>query len=92
MWNEQFESLLRTHLPFLPDDEKLDPELNLREFGLDSMGVVDLLVSLESAYQVRLTDDLLSMDTFATPAILWTTLDGIKERDNCADQSWSGDE
>jgi acyl carrier protein len=89
MWNEQFEALLRTHLPFLPDDERLHPELDLREFGLDSMGVVDLLVSLESEYQVRLADDLLSMDTFATPGILWTTLEGIRERGDCADQNWS---
>jgi acyl carrier protein len=79
MWNEQFEVLLRTHLPFLPDDEKLHPELDLREFGLDSMGVVDLLVSLESEYCVRLTDDILSMDTFATPGVLWAALDDVRK-------------
>jgi acyl carrier protein len=79
MWNEQFEGLLRAHLPFLPADEELGPELDLREFGLDSLGVVDLLVSLETEFRVRLTDDVLSMDTFATPGVLWETVDGIRQ-------------
>jgi acyl carrier protein len=79
MWNKQFEGLLREHLPFLPDDEALLPDLDLREFGLDSLGVVDLLVSLESAYSIRLADDILSMDTFATPGVLWETLSEIQE-------------
>jgi acyl carrier protein len=79
MWNEQFEVLLRTQLPFLPDDEELRPELALREYGLDSLGVVDLLITLESEYCVRLTDDVLSMDTFATPGTLWAALAGLRD-------------
>jgi nodulation protein F len=92
MWNEKFEVLLRAHLPFLPDDQELRPELDLREFGLDSMGVVDLLVSLESEYCIRLTDDILSMDTFATPGVLWATLDEIQKSEDCtrsADPHWN---
>lgn len=79
MWDEQFEVLLREYLPFLSGDEELLPDLDLRGFGLDSLGVVDLLVSLESAYSVRVTDDALSMDTFTTPAVLWNTLSRIQE-------------
>jgi acyl carrier protein len=79
MWNERFEVLLRTHLPFLSDGEQLRHDLELREFGLDSLGVVDLLVALESEYDVRFTDDILSMETFATPHTLWTALTGIQE-------------
>lgn len=77
MWDERFEVLLRGYLPFLPADEKLLPDLDLREFGLDSLGVVDLLVCVESEYDVRLNDDVLSMDTFQTPALLWATLSRI---------------
>jgi diaminopimelate decarboxylase len=79
MWNEQFELLLRNYLFFLPADEELRPDLDLREFGLDSLGVVDLLVSLESAYDVRLPEDLLSMETFTTPAVLWDALSDIRD-------------
>ena len=79
MWDKQFELLLRNYLLFLPADEELLPDLDLRGFGLDSLGVVDLLVSLESAYGIRLTDDFLSMDTFTTPAVLWDALSGIQD-------------
>jgi acyl carrier protein len=79
MWNKQFELLLRKYLFFLPADEEILPDLDLREFGLDSLGVVDLLVSLESAYDVRLPEDLLSMETFTTPAVLWEALSDIRD-------------
>lgn len=79
MWDKQFELLLRQYLFFLPADDELIPDLDLREFGLDSLGVVDLLVSLESAYGIRLAEDFLSMDTFATPAVLWDALSGIRD-------------
>ncbi len=78
MWDEQFEVLLRQHLFFLPAEQELVPELDLREFGLDSLGVVDLLVALESAYDFRLTDDYMSMDTFATPGTLWDTISSVR--------------
>jgi acyl carrier protein len=74
MWDEQFEALLRSHLPFLDADEELRGDLDLREFGLDSMGVVDLMLSLEETYDVHFVDDALSMNCFSTPAVLWDTL------------------
>jgi len=73
-WDEQFESILRGHLPFLGAAEPLDPGQDLREAGLDSLGAVDLLVALESAYGVRLAEEAMSMETFATPASLWNCL------------------
>ena len=79
MWDKQFENMLRQYLFFLSADQELRPDLDLREFGLDSLGVVDLLVSLECTYGVQMTDDLLSMDTFKTPALLWNTLSGIQD-------------
>jgi acyl carrier protein len=74
MWNEKFQALLRAHLPFLPDDEELRPDLDLRDFGLDSMGVVDLLMSLEAEFEIRFADDVLSMETFANPGVLWAAM------------------
>jgi acyl carrier protein len=73
-WDEKFETILRGHLPFLPAGEPLDPGQDLRAAGLDSLGAVDLLVALESAYGVRLAEEAMSMDTFATPAALWNTI------------------
>ncbi|HEY2240654.1 MAG TPA: acyl carrier protein [Streptosporangiaceae bacterium] len=79
MWDEQFEALVRSHLPFLPPGGELAPDLDMRQFGLDSLGVVDLLVSLENTYGIRLTDEVLSMDTFETPAVLWQALAEIQD-------------
>jgi acyl carrier protein len=78
MWDAQFEVLIRRYLPFLPADADIHPELDLREFGLDSLGVVDLLVSLESAYSIRFADGMLSMETFGTPGVLWAALSGVQ--------------
>jgi acyl carrier protein len=75
-WDERFESLVRDHLPFLAADEELQPDLDLREFGLDALRAVELLVALESVYGVRMGDEAMSMHTFATPAALWAALRG----------------
>lgn len=77
MWDAQFEEIVRPHLAFLPEDAEFAPELDLREFGLDSLGIVDLLIALENAYDVRFTDDVLAVETFETPGSLWGTLSGL---------------
>jgi acyl carrier protein len=79
MWDQRFEETLRRFLPFLPADERLAEDTNLRDFGLDSLGMVELLAQLESGYDVRFTNEALTMETFATPAVLWRTLTRILE-------------
>lgn len=74
MWDEPFEELLRRYLPFLPPEEALDADLALRDFGLDSLGTVELLAQLEALYDVRFVDDALSMETFTSPSVLWSTV------------------
>ncbi|MFI9387108.1 acyl carrier protein [Kutzneria sp. NPDC052558] len=81
MWNEQFDTVLRQYLPFLPADEPLDPDIDLRDFGLDSLGIVDVLGALEQAFQIRFTEDLLTADTFRTPKVLWTAVAGLRDGD-----------
>jgi len=77
MWDEQYEKLIRQYLPFLPADEALDPDTDLRDFGLDSLGIVDVLSALERTFQVRFTEDLLNASTFRTPKVLWAAVDGL---------------
>ena len=74
VWDQQFEDLLRQRLPYLPVDQEFTADLDLRDFGLDSLGVVELLSSLESAYSIRLADDALDLANFATPGVLWETV------------------
>ncbi|MGW3917703.1 phosphopantetheine-binding protein, partial [Streptomyces sp. NPDC005070] len=72
-WDKKFEELLRAHLPFHDACEPLEADTDLRPAGLDSLGAVELLGSLEGVYHVYFVDDVLSLDTFATPGVLWST-------------------
>ena len=69
-----FDGKLRRFLPLLSAFESLPGHAVLRELGLDSMGVVELLAVLEQDYGVRFLDDALTMETFATPASIWAAL------------------
>ncbi|MFK4106530.1 acyl carrier protein [Streptomyces sp. NPDC019531] len=74
MWDKQFAEILRKHLPFLPAIEDLLPGSDLRDLGLDSLGTVDLLASLESVYGVRFVNDELTLENFSTPETIWSAL------------------
>ncbi|WP_063726787.1 acyl carrier protein [Streptomyces sp. RTd22] len=78
MWDESFGELLRKHLPLLESGDELTADLSLRDFGLDSMGMVSLLSSLEDMYGVRFVDDALNDDNFATPQTLWNALAAMR--------------
>jgi acyl carrier protein len=77
MWDQQFEEILRQFLPFLSAGEELEETTNLRDLGLDSMGIVEMLATLENAYGIRFLDDVLTVETFASPGVLWTTLSAM---------------
>jgi acyl carrier protein len=78
MIDDRFAGLLRQHLPYLAPDEQLDENASLRDLGLDSMGMVELLSAVESAYDVQLRDDALNTETFATPATLWQAVSAVR--------------
>ncbi|MEU8207081.1 acyl carrier protein [Streptosporangium sp. NPDC049046] len=77
MWDDRFEETLRRQLPFLPADERIREDTGLADFGLDSLGIVELLATLEEEYGVRFRDEALTMETFETPGTLWKTLSGM---------------
>jgi nodulation protein F len=74
MWDAKFEEILRSRLPFLGPDEEIVEDLVLRDLGLDSMAVVDLLVALEEAYATRFPPEALTLQSFSTPGTLWKVL------------------
>ncbi|MFI6644817.1 phosphopantetheine-binding protein [Streptomyces sp. NPDC050504] len=77
MWDQNFEDLLRGFLPFIGADEPLTEDAPLRDLGLDSLGIVELLAALEGGYDVRFQDDALGRETFETPGVLWKVLSGL---------------
>ncbi|SER47319.1 acyl carrier protein [Streptomyces sp. yr375] len=78
MWDAPFETILRRYLPFFSPDEGLAAETSLTDLGLDSLGKVELLGELESAYDVRFRDEALNAETFENPGSLWTALDAMR--------------
>ena len=70
-WPPEFESTLRAHLPDLEPGERLNGDMQLVQYGLDSMGTVTLLVDLESALDLQFPDEALTPETFETVAVLW---------------------
>jgi acyl carrier protein len=78
MWDDKFDQLVRQYLPFLGADETLTADAELREYGLDSLAMVELLAALESAYDVRFEDDALTVETFQTPSVLWKTVSTLQ--------------
>jgi acyl carrier protein len=77
-WDTNFAELLRGVLPALPAQAALTEQTALREYGLDSLATVELLVRLEEQYEVTIPDSLLTGAAFATPAALWQTLSSAR--------------
>jgi acyl carrier protein len=76
-WDDQFEQILRDLLP-LPATGGLPADTCLREYGLTSLSTVELLMRLEDTYDISVPDELLTTDTFATPASLWRVVHRLR--------------
>jgi acyl carrier protein len=62
--------LLRPFLRFLPSDQTLAMDAELGKLGLDSLQSIDLLMALEQAFEVKIPDEKITVESFATPAHL----------------------
>jgi acyl carrier protein len=69
-----FAGIVQSHLPLHEADRPLDEDLDLLAAGLDSLGIVSLVVEVETEYGIKIPDEQLSLDTFRTPATLWSVL------------------
>ncbi|MEU0340434.1 acyl carrier protein [Streptomyces bobili] len=69
-----FESALREALPFLDEETPVDAHASLTELGLDSLTLLGLVAELEDRFSLELPDEMLVMETFATPSTLWSAL------------------
>jgi acyl carrier protein len=78
-WPNEFDLLLRAHLPLLGTETALGADDRLADLGLDSMGTVSLLIELEDAFEVSIPDELLTTATFDTPAALWKVIGGLRD-------------
>lgn len=54
-----FERALRRHVPALRDATTIDPSMNLADYGLTSLGVIDLVIELETELDIFIPDERL---------------------------------
>ncbi|MFE7778357.1 phosphopantetheine-binding protein [Streptomyces sp. NPDC057445] len=74
MLDAKFDAILRKYLPFVSPADTITEDTPLRDYGLDSLATVELICDLESEYDIRFLDDLLSLETFATPGRIWASI------------------
>jgi acyl carrier protein len=72
--DQEFATLIRTRLRFLPEGEEVAPDASLRRLGLDSLQAIELLFDIEDSYGVVLPDDKLTSETFETATSLWQAI------------------
>lgn len=58
--------LVRRRLKYLQREAVLDPNVLLKDYGLDSAAAIDLLLDLEDTFGVMMPDEYLTSETFAT--------------------------
>lgn len=76
-WDDRFEAALRKVVPALAPDEPLLPDLDLAAYGLGSIGIVQLMMTLEREYDVEFSFELLNFSIFSTPSALWRALGDV---------------
>lgn len=64
------ERILRAHTRFLSPDATIGPDVPLASLGVDSLGIIELIVQLEGTFDVDIPPDRV----FSTPASIWRLL------------------
>ncbi|MFB6394220.1 phosphopantetheine-binding protein [Polymorphospora lycopeni] len=80
-WPPVFEEILRSYLPLLPREAPLAADSDLIELGLDSLGMVSLLLAVEEHFSVTFPEGQLGAEMFATPGALWRALSVVRPPD-----------
>ncbi|MEV4466182.1 phosphopantetheine-binding protein [Micromonospora echinofusca] len=73
-WPPAFEPLIRERSRLLSADAPLEPDQSLTELGVDSLEVVELIVNLETEFDIEIPPELLQPEVFATPGTIWNAV------------------
>lgn len=72
---ERISALIREK--FLEVPGELEPGADLFALGLDSMGIMQLLITIEQSFDVRVPDWAVTQDNFRSPRRIAQTIRGI---------------
>ncbi len=92
-WPQEFDAILRRHCHLSHADAPIDPGALLTTLGMDSLELVDFIVSIEDMLDLSIPPELLTPQAFATPLTVWDMITGLRAtdpRDEPAGQLISG--
>ena len=69
-----------------PDAVEFDPDAAMASLGLESLALVNLLISIEEEYGIVFPQQLVRPAVFATPGKLWDSLRGFLVEENSGAQ------
>jgi acyl carrier protein len=76
-WSEEFEKILRTHCRLVDRAAPLSPYAPFDLLGVDSIGLLGIIVDSEDAFDVDFLDELLTAEALATPIAFWESLQAV---------------
>jgi len=72
-------AILRRHLKRLDESIVIDVNRELKDYGLDSMSSVSILLDIEDELQIAIPEEYLSETTFKTANSLLQAVNQVKE-------------
>jgi len=71
---QSLEKVLRMHARFISNGADIGPDMSLASLGIDSLGMIELVVKLEGEFDLEIPPEQITPETFATPASIWKLL------------------
>ncbi|WP_371600242.1 condensation domain-containing protein [Streptomyces sp. NBC_00564] len=79
-WDDTFQELITEALSDHAPGTVIRPDQPLTDVGLDSLRTIRLLLALENAYDITITDEVPVIDMFRTPRTLWEEVSRLRRR------------
>jgi acyl carrier protein len=71
---EKLEKLLRANARFISSNADINPSIPLASLGVDSLDMIELVVQIESEFDLEIPLEEINSKTFSTPASIWQLL------------------
>lgn len=76
-WRADYLAIVTKYTSKDPSAAGFEPETAFADLGVDSAAVVFLMIDLEDELAVRFPDELLTAETFYSPASLWRVVEKL---------------